>query len=135
MAAVLCQVGGRFSRCPNSSRFSCQYCGRSFCDVHSYWVEDHEAVCTRKQCRLKRDDLADHTAYRAEVTRRNRAGHCGLATCETPSVFECSLCEGHFCEDHLATRMYTFRDGWSRVDRPVSVCPHCWGRRKVWKHR
>lgn len=135
MAAVLCQLGGRFSRCLNAPRHSCQYCGRNFCEAHSYWAEGHDAVCDRKRCRLKRDDLTDHTAYRDEVTRRNRSGRCGLVDCETRGTFECSLCQGHFCDSHLATRMYTFRDGWSAVDRPVSICAHCWGRRKVWRRR
>lgn len=133
--AVHCQVGGRFSRCHNESVNSCQYCGRDFCAEHAHYVEGHEAVCSRKACRDKRDDLAVHLAYRERVTQRNNVGLCGIEDCGPHPGFQCSLCQGHFCDNHLSQRTYTFFDGWSSVQRWVSVCPRCWERRKIWARR
>jgi hypothetical protein len=128
-----CQVGGRFSRCHNEAPHSCQYCGRNFCQVHTYFREEHEAVCTRTPCQRKRDDMVVHMEYRARVTQRNHAGLCGAEECGPHPGFECSLCQGLFCALHLQERMYPFRDGWVMQERRVSVCPRCWARRKVWR--
>ena len=133
MAAALCELGGRFSRCLNPPGHSCQYCGRSFCDAHTHFVEGHEAVCSRKRCREKKVDMDLHLAYRARVTQRNRAGLCGEETCGPRPVFECSLCRGLFCEAHVSDRMYPFHDGRVIIDKPASVCAHCWDRRKIWR--
>jgi hypothetical protein len=133
MAEAICQVGGRFSRCHNRAENQCQYCGRAFCPDHSYFVEDHEAVCTRKACAHKRDDLAKHLVYRRRVEQRNHAGLCGVEDCGPHPGFECSLCKGYFCGDHLSERMYPFKMGMTTIDRPVSICAACWDRRKIWR--
>lgn len=133
MAHANCQLGGRFSHCHNPAAFQCQYCGRGFCEGHTYFVEGHEAVCARKACVRKRDDLAIHLEYRQGVERRNRAGLCGIDGCGPHPGFECSLCRGLFCGDHLTERMYPFRAGASTIDRPVSICGACWERRKIWR--
>jgi hypothetical protein len=133
MAQALCQIGGMFSRCPNVSENSCQYCGRKFCATHTHYAKDHEAVCTRKQCKRKRDDLETHLEYRERVEQRNRAGLCGVEGCGPHPGFECSLCRGHFCAAHLRERLYPFSAGYVTVERPVSICSRCWDRRKVWK--
>ena len=135
MRPATCKLGGRFSRCPNAPKHSCQYCGRDFCAVHSHYVEGHEAVCSRESCRVKKVDLELHLAYQTRVTQRNRAGLCGVEECGPHPGFECSLCRGHFCEAHLADRMSPFPDGRVIIDRPASVCSHCWDRRKVWRRR
>lgn len=135
MSATVCQIGRIFARCPNTSEHSCQYCGRSFCADHAAFVEGHEAVCSRKQCRLKREDLADHLEYRDRVEQRNRAGLCGIEGCGPHPGFECSLCHGHFCGAHLRERLYPFSAGYATIERPVSICDRCWARRKVWKPR
>lgn len=128
-----CQVGGFFSRCHNPVQHTCQYCGHDFCQVHAYYVQDYEAVCTRKTCIQKRDDLASHLVYRERVEQRNRAGLCGVEDCGPHANFECSLCQGLFCGSHLSEHMYPFKQGMATVDRPVSVCARCWSRRKIWK--
>ena len=133
MRSAVCQLGGRFSRCPNAPQHSCQYCGRDFCVAHKHFAQEHEAVCARKQCRIKKDDLDAHLVYRTRVEQRNRAGLCGIEECGPHPGFECSLCQGHFCENHLSDRMYPFHDGRVVIDRPASVCRHCWDRRKVWR--
>jgi hypothetical protein len=132
MATALCQLGKRFSRCTNASIQSCQYCGRYFCRDHCHYLEGHEAVCSRKACRAKREDLAAHLVYRERVEQRNRAGLCGVEECGPHPGFQCSLCQGMFCEVHLSARTYTFHTGRSSVQRWVSVCPRCWERRKIW---
>ncbi len=135
MATLSCQLGGRFSRCPNPPVQSCQYCGRHFCLDHSDYIQGSEAVCARKPCRAKREDMAVHLAYRERVEQRNRAGLCGIEDCGPHPGFQCSLCQGRFCEAHLSERTYTFFDGRSSVQRMVSVCPRCWERRKIWSRR
>jgi hypothetical protein len=135
MAATLCQVGRIFARCTNVPEHSCQYCGRSFCAEHTHFVGGHEAVCARKACRLKYDDLDAHLRYRERVEQRNKAGLCGIEDCGPHPGFECSLCRGHFCGEHLRERMYPFSDGYTTVERPVSICARCWERRKVWRPR
>jgi hypothetical protein len=130
-----CQVGGRFSRCANQASETCQYCGRAFCAAHTGFTEDHEAVCSRKPCVAKRRDLDAHLAYRTRVLQRNRAGLCGIDACDPHPPFECSLCQGRFCGRHLTERLYPFRTGMVSVDRPVSICAHCWERRGIWRSR
>lgn len=127
-----CEIGGRFSRCVNPAVQSCQYCGRRFCRDHSYFLEGHEAVCSRKHCRAKRDDMVLHSAYRRVVETRNRAGLCGIEDCGPHPAHECSLCHGHFCSAHVSQQSYPFFDGYARAERFVSVCPRCWERRKIW---
>lgn len=135
MAAVPCQLGSLFSRCPNLSQHSCQYCGRGFCAGHSHFAEGHEAVCARKRCRAKHEDLARHLAYVKRAEQLNHAGLCGVEGCNTHHLLQCSLCKEHFCERHVSQRRYTFYEGWARADRWVSVCPECWQRRKIWRSR
>ncbi len=134
MRAQGCQLGGRFSRCPNRAQHTCQYCGRAFCAAHTDFVGGHEAVCSRKQCSAKRKDLEDHLAYKTRVLQRNHAGLCGVEECGPHPGFECSLCLGLFCGLHLSERLYPFREGRVSIDRPVSICAHCWERRKVWRY-
>lgn len=135
MAATLCQVGRIFAHCQNPSVHVCQYCGRNFCPEHSHFVQGHEAVCSRKQCRAKRDDLEQHLVYRQRVEERNHAGLCGIEGCGPHPGFECSLCRGLFCGTHLSEHLYPFSDGYTTVEKPVSVCANCWARRKVWRPR
>lgn len=127
-----CRVGGRFSRCPRPASNTCQYCARPFCEAHTHFVQGHEAVCTRKKCARKQDDLALHNVYKARVAQRNNAGLCGTEDCGPHPGYQCSLCRGHFCGTHLSERRYPFFDGYARIERLVSVCTHCWGRRKIW---
>ncbi len=133
MADSICKVGGRFSRCHNVAVETCQYCGRPFCTVHTHHLEAHDAVCARERCRTKHDDLAEHMRYRKRGTERNRAGLCGFEACGPHPGLQCSLCEIHFCEAHMSQRMYPFREGKVIIDRPASVCAHCWARRKTWR--
>ncbi|MFN0148240.1 MAG: hypothetical protein ACKVT1_17200 [Dehalococcoidia bacterium] len=133
MAQALCKVGGRFSKCVQAPVNTCQYCGRPFCGAHTYHIRDHEAVCNRKGCRLKQDDLVQHMAYRRRVRERNHAGLCGVEDCGPHPRHECSLCQGNFCPAHVSERMYPFREGYVSVTRPASVCNWCWRRRKIWR--
>ncbi len=135
MAAGACQVGGRFSRCQSIPQHVCQYCGRQFCAEHSHYVEGHEAVCSRKRCREKHEDLTRHFEYRGRAEQLNRAGLCGVDGCNTRHVFQCSLCKSQFCEAHLSSRRYGFGDAPTRYERWVSVCSRCWDRRRVWRGR
>lgn len=133
MHRALCKVGSRLSRCSNPSLDTCQYCGRPFCAAHTFFREGHDAVCTSKGCQRKQQDLQAHHGYRARVLQRNAVGLCGVEECEPHPWLECSLCQGHFCERHVSERLYPFREGLVRIDRPVSLCEWCWARRKVWR--
>jgi hypothetical protein len=135
LSTQVCQVGGRFSRCNSSAVQTCQYCGKPFCALHTYYSKDHEAVCSGKRCRAKHDDLQVHTEYKRIVYQRNNAGLCGIEDCGPHPAFQCSLCHGHFCAVHLTERMYPFREGWVAIERPVSICARCWERRKIWRGR
>lgn len=135
LSTQICQVGGRFSRCHISAVHVCQYCGKPFCDQHTYYSEGHEAVCARKRCRQKHDDLQAHMEYKRAVYQRNHVGLCGIEGCGPHPGYQCSLCQGQFCTLHLTERMYPFRDGWVTIERPASVCQRCWERRKIWRGR
>jgi hypothetical protein len=130
-----CQLGGRFSRCERPAAHTCQYCGRAFCELHTYHAEAHDEVCLRKRCAAKHDDLIAHMRYKQRVAERNQVGLCGIEDCGPHPGFECSLCHGHFCATHLSERMYPFTEGWVTIDRPVSICLSCWERRKIWRRR
>ena len=133
MAARPCGAGSAFRRCHQTPVNSCQYCGRPFCETHTHHIGGYEAVCTRKRCRLKHDDMQAHTEYKERVAQRNQAGLCGVEDCGPHPRTECSLCRGHFCESHIMQRMYPFRDGHVIIDKPASVCRWCWKRRKIWR--
>ena len=133
VAASACQIGGRLSRCHNTAENVCQYCGHRFCPTHRYYVEGFEAVCSRPRCRAKRDDMVMHSEYAERVRQRNGAGLCGVEECGPRPEYECSLCQGRFCERHVAAHVYPVREGRIVVGRPVSVCEHCWQRRKIWR--
>ena len=134
MSEGQCQLGGRFRRCPIRASGTCQYCGRSFCGEHSHFAEGFEAVCTRKSCAAKQDDVQAHRLYVEDAVRLNRAGLCGLEGCNERRAFECSKCLGFYCPAHLSDQMYPAT---SRLEAPrrASVCPHCWDRRKIWSRR
>lgn len=134
-ANARCQVGGLFARCSAVASHVCQYCARRFCDAHTYHLADHEAVCARRECREKWDDLQRHLGYRAFVAQRNRVGVCGVAGCEGRWGYACSLCQGQFCPEHLEERLYPVFDGYHRREESKSVCAHCWERRKIWARR
>jgi predicted nucleic acid binding AN1-type Zn finger protein len=134
MAQKTCGAGSRFSRCRAEPVDTCQYCGRPFCAAHTYFAQDHEAVCTRKPCRVKKLDLDAHMVYRQRVAERNRAGLCGIEECGPHPALQCSMCRGQFCANHVSERSYPFRDGRVVINRPASVCQWCWKRRKIWRH-
>lgn len=128
-----CQCGGMFSRCRQPAVDICQYCGREFCEAHTYYAEDHHAVCTNKRCQRKHDDLEVHEEYKRGVRRDNIHEHCGEPECREAPHFTCSLCRGLFCGPHLTERKWSFRDAQASFERVVSICEHCWGRRKIWQ--
>lgn len=134
VAVTSCGAGGRFSRCLEPVVTTCIYCGNGFCASHTYHLQGYETVCTRKACRRKRDDIVRHEAHRARVQQRNGAGLCGEEGCGPHPGYQCSLCQGVFCERHLAQRMYPVKHGSVTLDRPLAVCAWCWGRRKIWRH-
>lgn len=128
-----CGVGRPFGRCHAPSIDTCQYCGRGFCERHTYVFEGFEAVCTRARCRRKHDDLQRHLEYKQQVAARNRAGLCGVENCTPHPRTECSLCRGHFCDAHISEKMYPFREGRLIIEKPASICAWCWRRRKIWR--
>lgn len=132
-----CQLGGRFRKCKRPSNHTCQYCARDFCELHTHFVEGHEAVCSRPVCAAKQVSMVLHDEYRAVVRGRNNARLCGQPDCEAPppANLECSLCRGHFCPEHVQERLYWTPDGLTRNERALSLCAHCWERRKIWQKR
>lgn len=82
----------------------------------------------------KQDDLRVHLEYRERVRQRNAVGLCGIEECGPHPGFECSLCQGRFCDKHLEPRDYPVRQGRIVIQRRLSVCARCWMRRKVWSH-
>lgn len=133
MSSATCRLGGIFSKCKNDAYQACQYCGRSFCDLHSYYEKDHEAVCSRKKCRAKIDDMLAQRQYQAGIAKNNQKGLCGIDECGPSTVAQCSLCRGRFCEEHVMFRMYPPGRGEGARDRAVSACDSCWARRKIWR--
>jgi hypothetical protein len=134
VATSHCQIGGLVRPCRNEPAQSCIYCGKAFCERHTHVVRGYEAVCTRKRCVQKQEDLTAHLEYRSRVSQRNAAGLCGVEECGPHPRMECSLCRGHFCAAHVQERPYPLREGRVVIDRPMSVCSWCWRRRKIWKH-
>jgi hypothetical protein len=125
-------MGRWFSKCRQPAIETCQYCGRPFCGEHAHYVEGTNAVCSRTKCIRKHEDLVVHEAYKLAVTRRNMLDLCGEPECHGDPVLTCSLCEGRFCEEHLRVRKWGFRDAQASYERMVSICAHCWERRKIW---
>jgi hypothetical protein len=103
------------------------------CEVHLYFREAYEAVCIGDRCKAKHHDMQSHLKYRARVSERNRAGLCGVEECGPHPQLVCSLCQGQFCYGHIQERMYPMREGRVVIEKPASICPQCWSRRKIWR--
>ena len=130
MATGRCELGGRLRRCPRSPADTCQYCARPFCYDHAHLLEGYEAVCARRPCVAKQDDLRAHHGHMRGVRLRNRDGRCGVEGCANAHGFDCEKCGGRFCLGHLADRLYPATG--SGEAAMACVCAHCWGRRAIW---
>jgi hypothetical protein len=130
---ITCDVGGRFSRCPAHAIDTCQYCARPFCDEHTYHREGYDAVCLRKDCRAKHDDLQAHLVFKERARLLNSEGLCGMEACGPNTRYECALCRAAYCDAHLQSRLYPFREGRIVIEKPAPVCNRCWSRRKLWR--
>jgi len=124
-----CETKSLFRRCGAPGIAICQYCGRSFCSDHGEQLDDGQEICLESSCRRKKEDLARHFAYRAEVTERNRTGICGHEDCELERQVDCAKCDGLFCADHVSEREFMRRDG---TPARGLICQHCERRRKLW---
>ncbi len=131
MVAERCELGGRFRRCSNPPADTCQYCGRSICRDHAYFLEGYDAVCKRPVCTAKHDELPSHQEYVRGVLLRNREGLCGLDGCTRPLSYDCSKCRGRFCLGHLSDELYPAANS-NEGPQMAVVCAHCWERRKIW---
>ena len=132
MASLQCQAGRRFRRCHRPTGYTCQYCGRPFCGEHGARLADGQEVCNRRLCQAKLADVEVHQHFRDRVLQRNRSRACGLDGCVDPPQYQCSLCKGVFCANHILDRVWTTRTRRSLERRQVAACPHCWDRRKIW---
>ena len=128
----VCQIGRIFRRCHNPAIAICQYCGRSFCTLHTGLREGGEEICCREICLKKHADLQEHLKYRAAATARSSRGFCGVADCDEPRSGQCSKCHALYCDRHLRDREETVRQGMATFKRPVSLCDHCAARIKLW---
>lgn len=132
MAAGRCALGGRLRRCPGPPADTCQYCARPFCPDHAHVLEGYEAVCVRKPCAAKHDDLQLHHGHMRGVRLRNREGRCGVEGCANAHGFDCEKCGGRFCLGHLADRLYPAAPNSGESAAMACVCAHCWERREIW---
>jgi len=127
-----CEISGLLRRCRQPGVAVCQYCGRSFCNVHGGREEDGQEVCNRKPCQRKKADLAHHVAYRASVAERNERKLCGDHDCQQTPTGQCSKCRGFYCLSHLDERNIATRRGGEVVRTRGSLCRHCRSRRSIW---
>ena len=132
MAAGGCELGGRLRRCARPPANTCQYCARPFCQDHAHLLEGYEAVCARKPCVAKQDDLRAHLGHMRGVRLRNREGRCGVEGCANAHGFDCEKCGARFCLGHLADRLYPAAPNSGEAAAMACVCAHCWGRREIW---
>lgn len=130
--STTCDLKRGLRRCPAPPTGICQYCGRSFCSAHGQRFEDGQEICGRKVCQEKRLDLEQHMEYKAAVAARNRSGFCGDVDCPRRAVAQCSKCQGVFCPLHVESRDDTSGRGFRAVTRRLSLCRHCWARRRLW---
>jgi hypothetical protein len=130
-----CELKKLIGRCGAPAIGSCVYCGRHFCAEHGVLLEEHQQICQRKPCVAKREDLARHLVYRAQVHQRNGSRLCGVFDCEFGSASQCSRCRGFFCERHTQIREETPVERGVQISRKVSLCQHCWLRRPIWQRQ
>lgn len=128
----VCELRRLIRRCARPAAGACQYCGRAFCGGHGVLLDDGQEICGRSRCQRKRVDLERHLRYKAFVRERNAGGQCGVPGCETRLSGQCSRCHGFFCGRHLLDRHVSVRQGRAWVQRPASMCDHCWRRRPLW---
>ena len=130
-----CELKRLFGRCGREVVGSCQYCGRPFCADHGVLLEEHQEVCYRKPCVAKRDDLARHLVYGAQVSSRNESRLCGVVDCVAEPASQCSRCRGLYCLRHTSMREEAPIERGIQMSRRVSLCHHCWLRRPIWQRR
>lgn len=129
---------GRFPfrrRCGLPSVGVCQYCAREFCADHGSKYRDRQEVCHREICQRKVADLAIHLKYREAAQIRNAWQRCGVEGCEGEIWGQCSGCRALYCFEHVHNRVQSVWHGGIRVERPASLCDHCWARRHIWNRR
>jgi hypothetical protein len=127
-----CQYGSLLRRCKNDATASCQYCGQNFCANHGVFLEDHQEICLREPCQAKRFDLEKHLVWKSAAMQRNAVSVCGIETCESEPVAQCSKCRAIFCMLHIHEREERMRDGRTKG---AAVCDHCWERRVIWTRK
>jgi len=130
-----CHLKKGLFTCGAAAYGACQYCGRPFCERHGVVLEDEQQICSRKVCVEKREDLARHFVFRAEVHQRNEDAACGQTGCGTRISAECTRCQGLFCAGHVHPREELVLENKVRVPRVASLCQHCWARRPLWTKR
>jgi hypothetical protein len=135
MVSGRCQIKGLLTRCGAPAIGFCQYCGRYFCADHGALLEEHQEVCHRKPCVAKREDVARHLVYRAQVYQRNTTRLCGVFECKDAPASQCSRCLGYYCSRHTEMREDTPTVNGVPISRRVSLCHHCWLRRPIWQRR
>ena len=104
------------------------------CEEHAYVLEGYDAVCVRRACTAKHDDLPGHHEYVRGVRLRNRDGFCGFESCSYSPSFDCSKCGGRFCLRCLSDELYPSAHPGQDAEMAI-VCAHCWDRRTIWSKR
>jgi hypothetical protein len=127
-----CEIGSLFRRCKNEGVATCQYCGLTFCASHGVFLEDHQEICVRQPCQAKRFDLEKHLVWKTAAVQRNAIAICGIETCESEPLAQCSKCHALFCVIHIREREQIARDVRASYTKHVAVCDHCWERRLIW---
>ena len=130
----LCEFGGGLFRtaCGREAVSECVYCGRPFCEWHGERGPDFADVCSRRACRAKQRDLAEHLAWRERSRAANATAVCAQEQCQERMRHECSQCRLQFCAEHVSEASVVSR----RTEPPrrvlAVVCSHCLQRRKLW---
>jgi hypothetical protein len=130
-----CQIKGRFRACGKPGAAVCQYCGRTFCEVHGMRLDDAQEVCARSTCQEKKADVERFMLYKGTATDRNERGGCGTAACGSAPGGQCSKCQALFCIEHLSEHEIEIWQGGSMVSVRGALCPYCVSRRRLWERR
>ena len=125
--------GGLFrSGCERPAVASCVYCGQSFCEQHGERGPDYTDTCSRRPCRAKRRDVAEHLAWKQRVYQSNSVSVCAREDCPQRMRHQCSSCRLMFCDEHVETVRMDPYGGRKTRELQIAVCDHCRKRRKLW---
>jgi len=111
----------------------CVFCNLPFCADHGERGADHTDTCSRRVCRRKTRDLAEHQTWRERVRTLNQVSVCGYEDCTERMRHQCSRCRLMFCDRHVRAVSANPDAAGGLREIQIGICQHCEKRHRLWR--